>query len=328
MQPRLSLAALSLAAVLGLAPCVFAGFGGTGVVVPGRGNNGNNKAEDDKPQPMRFYGAQDVVLYGKKHVMAIFTQVDGTGPIQTVVGDEDPKNPEATANLETTLNKLTKGEFVELKVAPWNNLLKIDYIKKLEVKPAEQTPHGFIFHEFYNEPNTGAPIVRVTKYGQSFELTLPNVKNDKGEVEPDPELMDAVQKFKEGEAVYIQGSPGRVPIITEIFPYTDPKEGKVTKVSQVAVEGGKTSQMEILTDDGKTVTALVPGKMTNKHFVPDYVLANQIHSFRPGTEVKYTARESDGKTYLVEIARMPKPSSTAKPASTSDNMSNGGARGG
>lgn len=331
MQPRLTLAALSLAAVLGLGSSVFAvpGSGGTGIVVPGKGNNGNNqKGQDEQTPPMRFYGAQDVVVYGKKHTMAIFTQVDGTGPIRTIIGDADPKNPEATANLETTVNKLTKGDVVELKLASWNNLLRIDYIKRIDVKPAEETPHGFIFHEFYNEPNSGAPIVRVTKYGQSYELTLQNVKSDKGEVQPDPELMDAVQKFKDGEAVYVQASPGRLPIISEIFPYTDPKEGKVTKVSQVAVEGGKTAEMEIQTDDGKTVTALVPGKVTNKHFVADYVLANQIRSMKPGTEVKYTARESDGKTYLVEIARMPKPTSTAKPASASGEMSNGGSRGG
>lgn len=326
MQPRSTLATLSLAAVLAMASSVFGitSSGGTGVVVPGKGNNGKNmKGPEQKLPPMRFYGSQEVTFYGKKHTMAIFTQLDGTGPIRSIVGDKDPKNPEATADLETTIGKLTKGDVVELKLSSWNGVMQIDYIKKIDVKPAEEAPHGFIFQEFYNEQGTGNPIIRVTKFGESYELTIQNVKGEKGAVEPDPELLDAVQKFKAGEAVYIQANPGRVPIVTEIFPYTDPQQGKVTKVSQVEVEGGKTAQMDIETNDGKTVTALVPGKMANKRFVPNSILANQVHSMKPGTEVQYTTRSANGKTYLVEVARAPKPAVSGKVGSGSENMSNG-----
>lgn len=323
MQPRSTLATLSLAAVLALTSSVFGitSSGGTGVVVPGKGNNNNNmKGQEQKDLLMRFYGSQTVTFYNKQRTMAIFTQLDGTRPIRTIIGGKNPADPDP--DMQTTVDKLTKGDVVKMTLAPWNNVLAIQYIKKIDVKPAEETPHGFIFQEFYNEQGSGAPIIRVTKYGESYELTVQNVKNDKGAVEPDPDLLDAIQKFKMGEAVYIQASPGRVPIISEIFPYTDPQQGKVTKVSQVEVEGGKTSQMDIETDDGKTVTALVPGKVTNKRFVPDYVLTNEVHSMKPGTEVKYTARESNGKTYLVEITRAPKP--TAKSASSSENMNGKG----
>ena len=51
MQPRPTFATLSLAAILALAPSVFGitSSGGTGVVVPGKGNNGNNmKGQEQK----------------------------------------------------------------------------------------------------------------------------------------------------------------------------------------------------------------------------------------------------------------------------------------
>lgn len=332
MQPRPSFATLSLAAVLALAPSVFGitSSGGTGVVVPGKGYNGNNgnnmKGQEQKDLLLRFYESKTVTFYNKQRTMAVFTQLDGTRPIKTVVGGKNPADPDA--DLQTTVDKLAKGDVVKMNLAPWNGVMAIDYIKKIDVKPAEETPHGFIFQEFYNEQGTGNPLIRVTKFGESYELTIQNVKGEKGAMEPDPELLDAVQKFKMGEAVYIQANPGKVPAITTIFPYTDPKQGKITKVSQVEIDGGKTAEMDIETDDGKTVAALVPGKVTNKRFVPDSILANTVHSMKPGTEVKYTTRDANGKTYLVEIARAPKPTSTAKPASASDNMSNTNGKGG
>ncbi len=93
------------------------------------------------------------------------------------------------------------------------------------------------------------------------------------------------------------------PVISEIFPYKDPQTGKVTKVAQTDVEGtsGKTSSVDIETSDGKTITALVPGKVTNKRFVADAVLMRDVHQMKPGTEVQYLSRSDNGKTYLVEL---------------------------
>lgn len=324
MQPRSRLATLSLATVLALCSSLFAvtGSGGTGVVVPGnnpRGGGGNSmKGQEQKDLLMRFYESQDVTIYNKKRTMAIFTQLDGSRPVKTVAGGKDPKDPDP--DIQTTVDKLQKGDVVKMTLAPWNGVMAIDYIKKIEVKPAEETPHGFVFQESYSDPNNSAEtLIRVTKYGESYELKIQDLKDEKGKMQPDPALADTVGKLKMGEPVYIQAA-GRPPVISMIFPYKDPQTGKVTKVSQVDVDGGKTSAMDIETDDGKTVTALVPGKMNGKRFLPDSVLMNQSHSLKPGTQVQFTARDDNGKTYLVEIARAPKTS--AKPGSGPDNMSN------
>jgi hypothetical protein len=283
------------------------------------------KGQELKDQVMRFYASQEVNFYNKKRTMALFTQLDGTRPMKTIVGGKDPKDPDA--DIQTTVDKLQKGDVVKMTLAPWNGVMAINYIKKVDVKPAEENPHGFIFQEFYNAQGSGAPIIRVTKYGESYELTIQNVKDDKGKMVPDPALMDDVQKFKMGDAVYIEATQGRPPVISEIFPYKDPQTGKVTKVAQTDVEGstGKTSSVDIETSDGKTITALVPGKVTNKRFVADAVLMRDVHQMKPGTEVQYLTRDDNGKTYLVEITRAPK--TAAKPgASASENMKGGNAK--
>jgi hypothetical protein len=325
MQPRTICATLSLATILALGPGLFAA---TGVVVPPgpTGKNGNNmaKGQEQKDQIMRFYASQEVTFYNKKRTMAIFTQLDGTRPLKTVVGGKDPKDPDA--DIQTTVDKLQKGDVVKMTLAQWNGVMAIDYIKKVDVKPAEENPHGFIFQEFYNEQGSGAPIIRVTKYGESYELTIQNVKDDKGKMAPDPALMDDVQKFKMGDAVYIEATQGRPPIISEIFPYKDPQTGKVAKVAQTDVEGGgKTSAIDIEASDGKTITALVPGKVTNKRFVADAVLMRDVHNMKPGTEVQYLTRDDNGKTYLVELTRAPKTAAKTG-AAGSDNMKGGNAK--
>jgi hypothetical protein len=159
--------------------------------------------------------------------------------------------------------------------------------------------------------------VRFTKYEQEVLATLPNVKGEKGKLEPDPELVNAVQTFKAGQVVYADLAPyGKVALLTAIYPYKDPSTGKVAKVSEQEVTGGKSPAVDIETSDGKTITALVAGKMNNKRWVPDTNMARLVRSFKPGTEVEYLTHDADGKTFLIEIAKAPpapKTPATPKP---------------
>lgn len=324
MQPRSTLTTLSLATVLALSSSLFAinGSGGTGVVVPGSGKYGgggnNMKGQEQKDQLMRFVEAKEGALYNKKRTFALFAPLNGGRQVTAVIGGKDPRDPDP--DIQTTVDKLQKGDVVKMTLAPWNGMMAIDYIKKIDVKPAEETPHGFVFQESYTDPNNSAEtLIRVTKFGESYELRIQDVRDEKGKAQTDPALADTVSKLKGGEPVYVVAA-GRPPIVSMIFPYKDPQTGKVTKVSQVEVDGGKTSAMDIETNDGKSVTALVPGKMNGKRFVPDSMLMNQTHSLKPGTEVQFTARDDNGKTYLVEIARAPK--TPTRTGAGADNMNN------
>jgi hypothetical protein len=310
MQRRSWCVVLSLASALS---CSTFAFGAGGIVVPGKDAKGGYNMKEQKEQTLRFVMSRDANLAGKKRSVSLFTYLNGAGSIQAVVGGKNPADPDP--DIQTTVDKLQKGDVVKVKLAPWNGLMAIDYVKKVEVTPAEENPHGFVFEEFYNEPNTGAPIARLVKFGESYEFTFPPVKDEKGKLQPDPAMVDAVQKFKKDEQLYVTfypSGPGRPIIATAMFPYHEPQTGKVTKLSEQEVEGGKTPALDIESSDGKSVTALVPGKVNNKRFTPDSVLAREARRFKPGTEVVYMTRDDNGKTYLVEINRAPKAPGTPK----------------
>ena len=152
-----------------------------------------------------------------------------------------------------------------------------------------------------------------------MEVTLPNVKDEKGKPTPDPDLVNAVQTLKQGDVVYaLFAQIGRVPVLTAVYPYSEPQTGKVTKVSDQAMDNnGKTTAVDIETSDGKTITALVPGKVSNKHWVADPNLLRLAHSFKAGTDVVYMARTDGDKTFLIDIAKARQHRATA--ASSSQN---------
>lgn len=332
MQPRSWFVALFLACALALPA---ASFGAGGVVVPGGntgkgyGNNNMPKNEGPKYQTFRFVAAKETMVSGQKRTAVLLTKLNGSGQVQTVIGAKDPKSPkDQNPEIEATVDKLQKGDVVQATLGSWNGMTTIQALKKIEVKPAEENPHGFVFQEFYNEPGSGAPVVRLTKFGESYEVTFPTVKGDKGKLDFDPAMVDAVQKFKTGEALYVQLEPGRgMPVAMEMFPYKDPQTGKVTKASEEEVDGGKTPALDIESSDGKTVTALVPGKVNGKRFVPDSHLAQAARGMKPGTDVVFLTRDDNGKNYLVEIAKAPKTAASATPkGGAADNMTGGDAK--
>lgn len=303
-------------------------FGAGGIVVPGNGggrygnNNNNNKNQnkDKEYQTLRFVQSKEVTLSGKQQTAVMLTQLNGSGQIIAIVQPDDPRKPEAK-NLDATAAALKKGDVVSVGFGMMGSYKEITYLKHIDVNPAEENPHGFVYEEFYNAQGSGAPIVRLQKYGESIEVTLPMVKDDKGKMDYDPQMVDQVQKYKKGEPVYVQLIRGsREPVATLMIPYKDPQNGKVVKESDQVVDGGKTPAVDIDVD-GKTVTALVPGKMNGKHFVPDPVLARDARNFKPGTEVTFLTREDNGKTYLVEYTKTPK-TSAAKTGAAGENMAN------
>ncbi|HEY2589436.1 MAG TPA: hypothetical protein VGI81_27065 [Tepidisphaeraceae bacterium] len=325
---------LSLTSALSL-PALAFGAGGI-VVPPGNSNSnnvrngyGNNMQQPKEPKDLtlRFVASQEAMVGGKKRSVSLFTNINGSGRIQAVVGGKNPADPDP--DIQTTVDKLQKGDVVKMKLAQWNGVQAIDYIKKIEVTPAEENPHGFLFEEFYNAPNTGAPIARLLKYGESYEFTFPMVKDEKGKMQPDTAMVDAVQKYKKDQPLYVTflpPSPGQPYVATTMFPYSDPQTGKVTKLSEQEVDGGKTPAVDIETSDGKAVTALVPGKVNSyKRFTPDSVLAREARMFKPGTEVVFMTRDDNGKSYLVEISRAPKAPPTTPKAGAAE-MSGGESR--
>jgi hypothetical protein len=298
-------AALSLLTLVAVSAVTFA----AGIVVPpGPGTKGYSQPKMQVyKQVLKFVKSVEVGAGPQKRVAAAFTQLNGSGQVIAYVA-QDPKTHENIAAVESTITHLQAGDAVELELENIGGTFNIKTAKLVEIKPGEDTPHGYVYQESYNDANTNAALVRLTKYGQSMEAILSFTKDAKGAPQPDPDLVAAVTALKPGQVVYAEISPfsAKQSLLTAIFPYKEPQTGKVSKVSEQPVDAGKTQAIDIETSDGKTLTALVPGKVINKRFIPDPNLTRLVHSFKPGTEVVYLTRDdSAGKSYIVEIAKAP-----------------------
>jgi len=318
MQPRSFLkATLSLVTFLAIPTSAFAA-GGI-VVPPGpTGKNYNNKTMAPPiQQTLKFQKSTETTVAGKKRLAALFGPVTGTGTIVALVG-QDPKTNENIQAIEATIGHLKEGDVVNVDLEKMGAYWNITKAKIIEVKEGEEKPHSYVFKESYPEPSTNAALIRVTKYDMSYEMMIPYVKDEKGQPQPNPDLVAAVQALKADQLVYVQSAPaGNKTLVLNIFPFKESTTGKVVKVSDEPMEGGKTEAVDIQTADGKSVTALVPGKLVSKKFVPDPVLKNSVHGLKPGTDVTFLTHDDNGKSFLVEITKLPPapktPAGAAKP---------------
>ena len=307
MQLRsLYTAALSLVTLVAI-PAAASAAGG--IVVPpgptGKGNNANYQKMPYITQGLKFQKSQEVTIAGKKRLAVLFGPVIGTGSVVTLVA-QDPKTHDNNADVESLVNHLKEGDVVNMNLEQIESQWNIIKAKIVPMKEGEDTPHGYVFKESYNEQGTGAALVRLTKYDISYEMVIPYVKDEKGQPQPDPDMVAAVTALKADQPVYVLSTPaGQKTLLTTIFPYKPLQTGKITKVSDQPMESGKTQAVDIETSDGKSVTALVPGKQMGKRFVPDPILKNTVHGMKPGTEVSFLTQDNNGKSFLVEITKLP-----------------------
>jgi len=307
MQPQSFFkAALSLVTSLAIPATVFAAGG---IVVPpgptGNYNNKNQPMQMPLQQTLKFQKSTEATIAGKKRLAAMFGPVTGSGSIIALVG-LDPKTNENIQAIEATVTHLKEGDVVNVDLQKMGGQWNITKAKIIEVKEGEETPHGYVFKESYPEPSTNAALIRVTKYDMSYEMMIPFVKDEKGQPQPDATLVAAVQALKADQLVYVQSAPaGKKTLLVNIFPFKESQTGKIVKVSDQAVDAGKTQAVDIETSDGKSVTALVPGKVVSKKFVPDPVLKSSVHGLKPGAEVSFLTHDDNGKSFLVEITKLP-----------------------
>ena len=299
-------AALSLMTLVAI-PAAASAAGG--IVVPpgptGKGNYNQQKTMPMTEQGLKFQKSAEVTVAGKKRLAAFFGPVIGNGSIMTLVA-QDPKTHDNDANVESLVNHLKEGDVVNVNLTQIESQWNITKGKIVEMKEGEDTPHGYVFKESYNEQGTGAALIRVTKYDVSTEMVIPYVKDEKGLPVPDPQLVATVSALKADQPVYLTYTPvGTKMLVVNILPYKPLQTGKVTKVSEQALDVGKTMAVDIETSDGKAVTAYVPGKIMVKRFVPDAILKNTVHTIKPGAEVSFLTNDDNGKSFLVEINKLP-----------------------
>lgn len=276
----------------------------------------------DQPKPptdmvMVFEGQLSGTIGGHQRIALTLAPVLGGRPIQALIPNKE-KSTEPNPEFMEKVKGLQPGEsLVRVEVEKMYGGYQLKTLYPIQLKHGEKTPNAFVFSESYNDPNSGVPIVVLTKYGERLEVGIASVRDDKGKFAPDPKVSEAIDKLKEGDVIYATVLPGRVPLLAAVYPYKDPQTGKLVKVTEQDMDGRKAPAAEIDAADGSKVTAFVPGKLVNKRWVPDQMMTRQVRSIRPGSEVLYVTSDEAGKTLLIQIAKAP-PAPREAPAGARD----------
>jgi len=255
---------------------------------------------------LRFRGTTSGLVNGRRH-MIMAAEIPGGRAVQVAVPNQDENRPvlNPRKELADTLSSLKPGDLVKVTLEPGRVMPLLQSVEAYDLKPGEDTPNGYVFKSSYDQ-GTGRnkfPVVELTKFGRSIILAIATRKNDKGETEPDPEIVAQVNLMKEGDPVWAQMN-GKY--LTAIDLYKDPTQGKLLKLGETEVDGHKIKSADV-DQDGKTVTLLVPGKAAGKNWVPDSNVLRELQRLRPNTMVEYRAKEDGDKLWLREITAAPKP---------------------
>jgi hypothetical protein len=272
-----------------------------------------NKDKEKEPnrQVVKYVAHKEKVPYHGTLVLVLGVEpVQGGRPTELMVKNHDMNKREYNPVVNTdNINALHKGdaikiEFDDSKPAPF-----VTYVKKYDLKPGEENPKTYVF-EITMEKGEGRQAynaVVLSKFDQMTTCAIPQKKGKEGQPEPDPEMMAMVSKLNRGDLVEAEMRESRpVPTLVHIDRYAPPQTGKFVKLGEEEVDGQKTPAVE-LEREGKTVKALVAGKLVSKKWVPDAKVMAAARKLKPDAEVVYRAREDGGKVWLKEIEPAPKP---------------------
>ncbi len=245
-------------------------------------------------------------------VIAATAVLNGRG-IRLSVPNKDDTKPtyEPKPELLAIIDKLKAGDVFKATYDLKNNTALVSAITPYAMKPGEELPNGFVFNESYDkrEGKLDYQMVDVKKFDQVITLVIPNRKDPtSGNMAPDPELLADAATFKPGDVVLIDATKsGTHPQIKSIELYTEPVAGTFIKSSTEKDNSGKEeTTVEIEGADGKTITAVVPGRMDGKKWVPDLKVEGEVKRLHPNLDVMYRATEDNGKTVLRFIQKAAK----------------------
>ncbi|HEX4793673.1 MAG TPA: hypothetical protein VH370_07780 [Humisphaera sp.] len=254
---------------------------------------------------VRFRSASQQNVNGKRRLV-ISGDIPGKGAVQIEVPNNDETRPgyDPRRDLADSIKELKPGALIKVSLDNVRPLPILRAIDPYEMAKGEDTPNGYVFRgsDVQTVGRVKTPVVELSKFGQTATLLIATRKNDKGEVEADPDLMAAINLMKDGDAVWAQIN-GKT--LTAIDLYKDPDTGKLLKLGDTDIDGHKTKSADV-DQKGKTITLLVPLHQNGKIWTPDVAILRELQKIRPNTQVEYRIREDGDKLWLREIQPAPK----------------------
>lgn len=192
------------------------------------------RAQDKPPEEgvLRFRGATArMPVNGRQHLV-MQAEIPGGRAVQVAVpnNDENRPNYNPKKDLADAIKALKPGDLIKVSLDPGRPMPLLRSVDPYDIKPGEDTPNGFVFKNTYDQGSGRSKtiVVELTKFGQPITLAIPTRKNEKGDVEPDPDILAAVNLMKEGDSVWAQFS-GKTLIAIDL--YKDPSTGKLLKLA-------------------------------------------------------------------------------------------------
>jgi hypothetical protein len=324
--------ALAFVAVAALAGSVSfaAPYGG----LPGSGGNNNYKPPEPPPKPepvvIKYQGAQRQRLAGYDVMVIGGVEVLSGKQRQFGVENEAPQDKNKSMvyapkpYVADVVKTLKPGDYlkVESKLTGKDSIYWADKVETYIPAEHEEEPGVYIWDGGYKDTveKTDVYKIELTKFAKRFICYAPMIQGEKGKgMAPDEAIVaaaDAVDKAaketqgksKEKPKFAVEATitgQGQALFVTSIDPYQPAKTAKFGKVVEADV-GGQKGQAVELDQDGKPVTALLPGKMMGKRWVTDPQLLADAKRLKPGVAVQFKTRDAEGKTYLRKLALAPK----------------------
>jgi hypothetical protein len=267
-----------------------------------------------------------VIKYGG----TLYKAINGTGPHEVFRGlalpngqpvtlaianaDESKPTYAPDPKVEAAMKEFKPGDFIDIVCAPGKMASIAPLVQTATayaVQPGEEDPHGYVFEESFTQKhgNQDTNIVTLSRFKQKAMYLVPT-HLDGGDVVADDVMLGIVGKLQPKQVVYAQVTGGPTPMVTLLAPWANHFTGKFVKFDEkvaVDTDNDMGPAVELTDSTGKAVTALIPGTLQGKRWVPQSPLMTEARRLKPGSEVDFiTADSGDNRIWLVNIAT-PKP---------------------
>jgi hypothetical protein len=248
-------------------------------------------------------------------------------------GDESKPAYTPNATIEAMIKGFNVGDLLDIVATPSKIPSGAPLVQSAKVYTplaGEDDPHGFVYVETFDHKTGHQDVnfISLTRFKQKVTLVVPTHRDDSGDMVPDDVTMGIINHLQAGEVVYATFARGNTPTLKTLAPFKNRFTGKFVKLDpSVEVDANKDhGPAVVLTDaDGKKVTALVPGVMQGKRWVPDSIIMGMARPIaamalrlKSDVDVDYiTADSGDNRIWLVSISETPK--TPAKPQVSHNN---------
>jgi hypothetical protein len=264
-------------------------------------------AAEAKPRVYFFKGQKKASLGGAQAMVLQLEDPFNKHVDSLFVPNNDPEKKEYDPQTDVAdfVKDLEPGTAVEVQTEKVKGRILVKSVGKADIKPGEDMPNGFIFIDQKMEKTRSGDMVVVTlsKFGREEKFGVPMVKSkDATGMAPDPKIDYVITKLGGGAVVEATVRKGNPPMITEIYEYKKPEQGKFIGLAETKYHGMPAQGFEITATDGTKIAITFESTEQTKNKEKTYVANPQqlklVRSIKPDTDVEVRYRV-DGTTWVL-----------------------------